>query len=423
MKLLIRGVILILALIIPTLAMAASFDPDAATRAYLSTLKGAARAKSDAYFEGGYWILLWGTLVSVSVDVVILRSGWSSRFRDWAQRVTKRPFLQSIIWTLPYALASTVISVPWTLYSDYFREKQYDLLDQGFAGWLGEQGISLLIGIIVTSVMIAAIMAAIRKMPKSWWLAGTAGAALFIGLISLVAPVFVSPLFNTYTELKAGTMRDRIVAMAKSQKIPADHIYVFDQSKQTKRVSANVSGLGPTIRISLNDNLLNRTSPEETAAVMGHEMGHYVLGHVWKLILSFSLLIGIGFWFASKLVPSLFNRFGAAWGLRGVDDVAAFPLYSIAISLFMLAATPVSNSIIRSNESQADVFGLDVAREPDGFAKAAMMLSEYRKLEPSALEEAIFYDHPSGRTRIKMAMEWKAKHLKDAGTQPFVSPE
>jgi STE24 endopeptidase len=407
---LIRSLFLICAGFFSVAAMAAPFDPDAATRAYLATLSGAARAKSDAYFEGGYWLLLWGTVISILADVLILRFGWSSRFRDWAEKRSRRRFLQSMIWVAPYVLASTIISIPWTLYAGYFREKQYGLLDQSFGGWLGEQGISLLIGIVATSVVIAAIMAGIHKMPKRWWLAGTAGAMLFIGVFALIAPVFINPLFNTYTEMAPGPIRDRIVSMAQSRNIPAEHIYVFDQSKQTKRVSANVSGLGPTIRISLNDNLLNRSSPEEVAAVMGHEMGHYVLGHVWKLIFSLSLLIGFGFWFASKMVPGLFARYGASWGLRGIDDVAAFPLYSIAISLFMLIATPVSKSIIRVNEVQADAFGLDVAREPDGFARAALKLAEYRKLEPSALEEMLFYDHPSGRTRIQMAMDWKAKH-------------
>ena len=394
-------------------ALATSFDPEAATQVYLATLKGAARAKSDAYFEGGYWLILWGALVSVFADLVLLRTGLSVRFRDWAERTTKRRFLQSMLFGVPYVLVSTIILVPWTLYTGYFREKQYDLLDQGFAAWAGEQAISLFLTVIVFSLIIAAVMAGVRRSPKRWWLWGTGFAGLFMAFVIMISPVFISPLFNTYTELAPGATRDRIVAMAQLRGIPAEHIYVFDQSKQHKRISANVSGLGPTIRISLNDNLLNRATLPEIASVMGHEMGHYVLNHIQRTVVGFALVFGFCFWIASLVVPGIVARWGTGWGLRGIDDVAAWPVYSIVITLLILAMTPVQNNIIRANESEADAFGLDVSKEPDGFAQAAMKLSEYRKIEPGAIEEFLFYNHPSGRTRVRMSMDWKARHLKD----------
>jgi STE24 endopeptidase len=186
---------------------------------------------------------------------------------------------------------------------------------------------------------------------------------------------------------------------------------VFDQSRQHNRISANVSGLGPTIRISLNDNLLNRTSPAEVKAVMGHELGHYVLGHITRLLVVFALIILVGFFLIWWLAPRILARRGERWGVRDVADPASAPLLTAIFTLYMLVATPIVNTLIRVNESEADAFGLDVAREPDGFAAIAMKLSEYRKIEPSALEEAIFFDHPSGRTRVRMAMEWKARHL------------
>jgi STE24 endopeptidase len=393
------------------LTNAAAFDPEAATQAYLATLKGAARAKSDAYFEGGYWLILWGAVVNVLIDWIILRAGWSARFRDWSERVTKYRFLGAMLWTLPYILASTILGAAWVIYTGYFREKQYGLLDQGFGGWAGEQGIDLGVNLLFFSLIIAMIMAGVRGSPKRWWLWGTGLAGVFIAIFIMIAPVFISPLFNTYTEMPAVPVRDRIVAMAKSRDIPADHIFVFDQSKQHKRISANVSGLGPTIRISLNDNLLNRTTPPEIASVMGHEMGHYVLNHAIVLTIGFALIFGFSFWMASLLVPGIVRRWGSGWGIRGIDDVAAWPIYSIVITALVLLMTPVRNTIIRVNESQADAFGLDVAREPDGFAQVAMKISEYRKIEPGPVEEFLFFDHPSGKARIRMAMDWKAAHL------------
>lgn len=392
-------------------AAAQGFDPDAATQAYLDTLKGAARAKSDAYFEGGYWLLLWGTLAAILSELLVLGTGLSARFRNWAERVTQRKFLQYMLYALPYGAFGTVVMLPWTIYTDYFREKQYDLMNLSFGGWLGEQGISFAISTIMGAFIIGFVFWGISRSPKRWWMWGAGFTAVFLALMILIAPVFISPLFNTYTEMPKGPLRDRIVAMAASQNVPAEHIYVFDQSKQHKRISANVSGLGPTIRISLNDNLLNRSTPDEVAAVMGHELGHYVLGHVWKLVLSFSLIFTAAFFIASRAVPAILARYGERWKLRGVADVASIPVYSMVLVVFMLVTTPITKSIIRMNESEADAFGLDVAKAPDGFASAAMKLSEYRKIEPTPLEEILFYDHPSGKARVSMSMQWKAKHM------------
>ncbi|MBP7137057.1 MAG: M48 family metalloprotease [Sphingomonadaceae bacterium] len=132
-----------------------------------------------------------------------------------------------------------------------------------------------------------------------------------------------------------------------------------------------------------------------------------------KLALGFGLIFGFCFWIASLVVPGIVTRWGAGWGIRGIDDVAAWPIYSIVITILILAMTPVKNTLIRTHESEADAFGLDIAREPDGFAQAAMQLSEYRKIEPGQMEEFLFYDHPSGRTRVQKSMEWKARHLAD----------
>jgi STE24 endopeptidase len=201
--------------------------------------------------------------------------------------------------------------------------------------------------------------------------------------------------------------------MAAEYDIPADNIYVFDQSRQHKRISANVSGIGPTIRISLNDNLLERTDPQEVAAVMGHELGHYVLGHTWRTVLILSLIVAVGLFVVARLSPRLIERHGGKWGIGSISDPAVIPLLSLILTVYFFAATPAINSLIRINESDADRFGLDTAREPDGFAKVAMCLSEYRKIEPGPVEEMLFFDHPSGATRVRMSMQWKADHVKN----------
>jgi STE24 endopeptidase len=396
------------------LLAAGAFDPEAATRAYLDTLQGAAREKSDAYFEGGYWLLLWGALVSVAASWIILRLGWSARWSAWAGRVARRPSLRAGLYAAPYVLVSGLIALPWSIYTGFIREHQYGLSNQSFGAWAGDQGLQLIIGVIVTALLLMGLFAVIRRSPKRWWLWGTGVMTLFLVIGVAVAPVFITPLFNTYKPMPPGPMRDQILSMARAHDVPADNVYVFDASKQSKRISANVSGLGPTIRVSLNDNLLNRTSPAEVKAVMGHELGHYVLNHVGRIILVMAGIFLFVFLVLWWLTPRLLARHGERWGVREVSDPAVTPVFAAIASLLFLALTPLTNTLIRVNESEADAFGLDAAREPDGFALTAMKLSEYRKIEPSPLEEAIFFDHPSGRTRVRMAMEWKARHLNEA---------
>ncbi len=402
------------ALALPAIGHAQGFDVEAATHAYIDTLQGPARAKSDAYFEGGYWMTLWGALVSIATCWALLRFGYSARFRDWAEARTRKRTLASALYALPYSIAAALIALPWTIYAGYVREKRYDLMSQSFGGWAGERAIGLVIDMAITAVLLAIVFAMIRRARKLWWLFGAAAMTAFMVIGLLVSPLFIAPLFNTYTEMPAGPVRDRIVAMATANHVPAEHIYVFDASKQSKRISANVSGIGPTIRISLNDNLLNRASPPEVAAVMGHELGHYVLNHVWRLIGMFAALFLAGFWLVSRIAPALLSRYGIRWGVRGIDDPAATPLFFGIAALLGLLATPITNSMIRTSESAADAFGLDTAREPDGFAQIAMKLSEYRKISPGPIEELLFFDHPSGETRVRMAMQWKADHLGDA---------
>lgn len=400
---------------LPTAAHASGFDVETATRAYLDTLQGAARAKSDAYFEGGYWLILWGTLVSVLADGLLLGFGMSVRFRNWGERLFKRPAGVTWITALCYTVAGTLLTLPWAIYTGFVREKQYDLMNQSFGSWLFDLIKNFGINLVIMPLIAMAVYAVIRRFPRNWWIMATGVVAAFLAFGMLIGPVFISPLFNKYTELPPGPIRDRIVAMAQAKNIPSEHIYLFDASKQTKRISANVSGIGPTIRISLNDNLLNRSTPQEIAGVMGHEMGHYVLNHVWWGLAFFSALTALAMFLISRIAPTLIARYGARWGgIRDIGDPASMPVLGILIAVFGMLATPLTNTMIRVDESQADAFGLDVAQEPDGFAAVAMKLSEYRKIEPTPLEEMLFFDHPSGATRVRMSMQWKKDHVPNA---------
>lgn len=405
---------------LPGLAHAAGFEVEHATRLWLATLSAPARARSDAYFEGGVWLSLWSTLVSVLICWFLLRLRLLPKVRDGMQRRGWRPWLAILACAGVFIAADSLLSLPWTLYADFARERQYGLMNQSLGAWLGDQLTGLVLSVVMGSALLLAIYAVIRKYPRHWWLIGTGVAGLAFTFAALVAPVLIVPLFNTSTELPAGPVRNRIVAMAEAHGVPARHIYLVDASRQSDRISANVSGLGPTVRITLNDNLLRQGSVAETAAVMGHELGHYVLGHVWKSVAAVTLLMAALLWLAARFAPPLIRYGGQRWGVRGLGDPASLPVLAGVLSVLSLLATPLTNTLIRVQESEADAFGLDAAREPDGFAGAAMKLASYRKIAPGPLEEMLLFDHPSGVTRVRMAMQWKKDHV--PGAQEFAPP-
>lgn len=416
-KLLLLLALLVLALGAPALAQpgpAASpqpaFNVEAATRHYLDTLTPAQKARSDAYFEGGYWLQLWDAVYALGVAGVFLGLGLSRRLRALVARLPRR-WQRTWAYAALYLLASFVLSLPLAIYEGYVREHQYGLSNLTFGAWASETLTSLALNVVFGSLLILALYAAIRRAGASWWVWGTAIVSVFLVIGVAIGPVFISPLFNKYTTLPAGPVRDGILSMARANGVPAQNVYYFDASRQSKRISANVSGLGSTIRVSLNDNLLKRCTPAEIQAVMGHELGHYVLNHIPKMLVFFIVLLAIGFWLVNAAANRLLARYGPQWGVEGLADVGSLPLLVALFSVVSLLATPITNTIVRTSEQEADMFGLNAARQPDGFASIAMKLSEYRKIEPSPLEEIIFFDHPSGRTRVQSAMRWKAEHL------------
>jgi STE24 endopeptidase len=318
--------------------------------------------------------------------------------------------LQTLLYAAAYIVLTFVLFLPLSIYSGFIREQQFGLMNQSLSDWFLDQLKGLAVSMVLGSVLIAVLYAVGRLAPKRWWLWGAGVTVAFLALVLTMAPVFLEPLFNQSTSLPEGTLRDRVLALAHANGIPADDVFVIDESKQSKRISAHVSGLFGTTRIALNDNLLARGSPEEVEAVMAHEMGHYVLSHILVSVFAFGALILVGFAFVNAGFGWVQRRWGEWLGIRGVTDVAGLPLMVALISLFFFVATPVTNTIIRTQEVQADLFGLNAARQPDAFARVTLKLAEYRKLDPTPWEEWLFFDHPSGRNRITMAMRWKAAH-------------
>jgi STE24 endopeptidase len=394
-----------------------TLDVNAAVEAYFAKMPPAQRARSNAYFEGGYWLLLWDFLSTVVVMWLLLRFRWSARMRNLAERLTRFRPLQTALYWIQFIILTSVLTFPMTVYESYFHEHKYDLLNQTFGPWMRDQLVGLGVSVLLGAILVIPLFGLVRRLGKSWWVWGAALTILFVAFVSLIAPVYISPLFNKYKKLENSRIKDPILSMARANGIPATDVYEFDASLQSNRVSANVSGFASTQRISLNDNLLKRCTLPEIETTMGHEMGHYVLNHEYKGLVMIGAVIVIGFAFLNWGINLSLARWGEKWDVRGITDVAVLPLAVIVFSVYFLIMTPVTNTITRTMEFEADMYGLNAARQPDGEANVDMLLGEYRKLDPTPLEEFIFFDHPSGRTRITAAMRWKAENPQTASPE------
>ena len=390
-------------------AVALPFDVDAATRAWLDTMGAEATQRSNAYFEGGYLIDFAGTAVSILVAALILVLGWARGVRSWLERTVKWFPLVALGVAFFVNLVSTLLTFPFSYYVGFVREHRYGLSTQTLGEWLNESLIGAGLGLLIGSIFIAVLYVIIRIAKNTWWVWGAAVTTLLTAVLIMAGPVFIDPIFNTYTPMQEGELKDDILAMARANGVPADDVFVFDTSRQSNRITANVAGLFGTTRVALGDNLLSRTSPDAVRAVMGHELGHYVLGHIYSILIMLTGMIVVTYAVVHFGFRALSKN--ERWGIRDISDPAGLPLIMLLIAVVGLFTSPIQRNIIYFHEHQADIFGLNAARAPDGFAEAAVLLSEYRKMEPSPLEEWFFYDHPSGWNRVHMAMAWKANEI------------
>jgi STE24 endopeptidase len=386
------------------------FDPHAAANAWLDTVPSTARAKSNAYFEGGYWLILWDFLCGAAVMLLLLETKFSVRMRDLAERLTRLPWLQSFLYWIGFVVVTAALTFPLTFYEDFRREHKYGLSNQNFVSWFRDQFVAMLVILILGGIAFVILAGIVRRLPQTWHLWGTAVAILFLVIGMLIGPLYIAPLFNTYSPLQNAVIKSQILSLARANGISTKDVYEVNASRQSKRVSANVSGILATERITLNDNLLDRCSPQAILAVMGHEMGHYVLHHIYNSVIWAAIVVAVMFAILRRGTMWALSRWGAR-RVHDIGDIAALPLVVLILMILSLLFTPIGNTYTRTQEYKADIFGLNASRQPDGEAEADLLLGEYRKLDPTPLEEFIFFDHPSGRARIYAAMRWKAENL------------
>ena len=382
-----------------------AFDPNAATAGYIDSLGPAALQKAHDYTVGKEWMLLWALIVAAIVTWLIVRSGLLDRLE--ARLGEKRANVKALVIAFVYFIVSTILTLPWSVYSDWWREKSYGRTAQPFSDWLLQLGIGALISAIGGAIFMAAVYWLMRRAGRAWWAWAGVVTAILFAFVMLLSPVLIEPLFNKYEPVPPGQVRDAVVEMAQRAGIPANKVYMYNGSRQSNNFTANASGVGSTARVAISDVAFKNASLDEVRAVTGHEIGHYVLKHIWWGILFYSVGAVILFWLADLTFPWFAARFGSSASLR---DPRGIPVLMFMVTLFGLLTLPFSNTFSRTLEAQADMYSLRTENRPDALSTSLVKTAEYRYPRPNRIEEIIFYDHPSVESRARTAMEWKAAH-------------
>ena len=380
-----------------------AFDPQSATAAYIDAIGTNALAKSAAYTVGSHWLLLWDLLVGIAVAWLIIRSGLLDRVDA---RLGKRgPNTRAFVMSAAYFVLAGVLSLPWAMYEGWWRETSYGRSSQPFGDAFGQSLLGVSISALIGGLFFMGVYALIRRAGKRWWVWTGALAVAGISAVLLVAPVVIEPLFNEYKPVPDGPVRAALTDMAQHAGIQPDRIFMYDGSRQSNNFTAHVSGLGPYARVAISDAALKGASLDEVRAVTAHEIGHYVLGHVWRSVLLFSLIAMLAFLVADRS----YGRIAAALGTRApLSSPTSLPVVMVMVSLLFALALPLINAFTRIGETQADRYSLEMVGLPDAMAAALVKTAEYRYPRPNPVQEALFYSHPSVERRVRMAMDWKA---------------
>ena len=382
-----------------------AFDPAAATAAYIDGLGPQALAKAAAYTSGSQWLLLWGLLVTIATSWIIIRARWLEKL---SARLAHRAFaLRTFTVCAVFLLLSGLISLPWTIYASWWREMEYGRTSQPLADFLGQNAIVMALNMVIGGLFLLGVYALIRKTGKKWWLWSAGLAAFAVSFMLLLGPVFIEPMFNSYKPLPQGEVRTALMQMADEAGIAHDRLFVYDGSRQSNNFTANVTGIFGSARIAISDVALGKASLEEVKAVTGHEVGHYVLGHSLRLVALMSALALLLFYLADKFYHHFARRMGSSAQLA---DPVGISVMLVLWSVFALLTTPLVNMAVRAGESEADAYSLRTVNLPDALASALVKTAEYRDPRPHPLQEFLFYTHPSVESRVRAAMEWKAKH-------------
>jgi Zn-dependent protease with chaperone function len=358
--------------------------------------------KAMRYYHSGnvLWLVnvAWGFLV----PALFLFTGFSAKIRNWAQSLGRKWFFIIGIYFIIFAVISFAIDLPLSYYEGFVRQHQYDLSNQTFTKWFGDEIKSLLVALVLGVLVLWLPYLLLRKSPRRWWLYTGLSMIPFLFLIMLISPVWIDPLFNEFGPMKDKELETKILTLAERAGIEGGRVYEVNKSVDTKAVNAYVTGFGNTKRIVLWDTIVAKLNEKELLFVMGHEMGHYVLRHVITTILFLSALILLTLYAAYRTAGAVIERYKGRFGFDRLSDIASLPLILLLVNIFSLIVTPVALSFSRYQEHEADRFGLEITQSNRAAATAFVKLQQENLANPrpGSLYKLWRSSHPTLGERI-----------------------
>ncbi len=341
-----------------------------------------ASEKAMQYYRSGNVLWVFSLVWSIGMLVAILATGFSATLRDWSQRVGRRWLFALVVYFLLFNLVTTLIDLPRAYYDEFVRQHAYGLSNQTFSKWVGDTLKAFGVSCIVGSLVLWVPYLLLRKSPRRWWLYTGLALIPFIVVGSLIAPIWIAPLFNKFEPMRDKALEARILSLADRAGIEGSRVFEVNKSVDTKTLNAYVAGLFNTKRIVLWDTIIKRMTPAELMFVMGHEMGHYVLGHMFYLIALSSLLTMGSLWAAYRTSGAVLARWGPRFGFGTLADIASLPLLLILMTGFSLITTPAARAFTRHVENEADRFGLEITQTNHSAGTAFVKLQEETLANP-----------------------------------------
>lgn len=335
------------------------------------------------YHRGGTVIWLINQVLGVGLPAVLLLSGLSAALRTTAGRLGGGHFYPTLVLYLAGLLVVlSVVQLPLSYYVEFVREHAYGLSTQRLSRWLGDQVKGLMIGVVIGAAVLWIPYLLLARSPQHWWLWTGALSLPFFALTLLIGPIWIAPLFNKFGPMRDQALESEVLEVARQGGVRGARVFQVDKSVETTKVNAYVTGVGRTKRIVLWDTLLARLSPRQTRFVVGHELGHYVLGHVWTSVLLSSVLTMVGLFGIHAVGDLVLDRFGQRIGFHALSDVASMPLFMVLLSIFSLFITPAMLAFSRYHEREADRFGLELTHDNQAAATAFVALQQQNLAVP-----------------------------------------
>jgi STE24 endopeptidase len=358
--------------------------------------------KAREYHDSGNRIWLFQQLWSLAIPALLLFTGISARLRTKAQKLGKGWYRTFALYILFFTALTFAIDLLPNFYSGYYREHAYGLSNQTLSKWTGDQFIGAAVTLVISLLFFWVPFALIKKSPNRWWLYTGLLVIPFFALILFIAPMWIEPLFNDFGPMKNKNLETQILALADRAGIEGSRVYEVNKSVDTNKLNAYVTGFLSTKRIVLWDTIIARLTPRELLTVMGHEMGHYVLGHIWRMMFFFSAVVILLLFAAHHTSKALIRRFQRTFGFTELHDFAALPLILMMSIVFGLIFAPITNSFIRYQEREADRYALDLTGDKRAFAEAFVKLQEDNLAipRPGLLYKLWRQSHPSIGERI-----------------------